>query len=174
MVVKGKPKPKQITTLEMEVAIAKLFGIRQHIIVPNLSWGFDGMHECDLFLIKKSRVGVEVEIKRTKPDFLADFNKDHNHVDKQNRITEFYYAFPETLYPKCEELIPEHAGVILCRKYINYKKEERVSAYFKVKPKRIKGARKLSIEEQLKVARLGTMRIWSLKEKIIKNGKTKI
>ena len=152
----------------MEVAIAKMFGIRQHIIVPNLSWGLTGMHECDLFLIKKSGVAVEIEIKRSKSDFLADFKKGHDHVDRYHRITEFYYAFPLDLYEKCKEQIPEHAGVITCERWIDYKKDDRVSARIAKQPKRIKGARKLTEEEQLKVARLGTMRIWTLKEKIIK------
>lgn len=174
MVVKRKSKTKPITTVEMEVAIAKMFGIRQHIIVPNVSWGLQGMHECDLFLIKKSGVAVEVEIKRSKSDFLADFKKGHDHKDRYNRITEFYYAFPEDLLPKCISDIPEHAGIITCERWVDYKKQERVSAHIKRQPKRIKGARKLTIEEQLKVARLGTLRIWSLKEKIIKNGKTKV
>jgi len=174
MTVRKKNKP--ITTIEMEVAIAEMFGIRQHIIVPNISWGFDS-HEIDLFLIKKSGVAVEVEIKRTKSDFLADFKKGHNHKDRLNRITEFYYAFPENLIEKCIDLIPEHAGIISCRRWVDYKKEDRVSASIERRPKRIKGARKLTEEEQLKVARLGCMRIFNLKSKIIKlqkNGKTKI
>jgi hypothetical protein len=170
MVIKKKPKQKPITTIEMEVAIAKMFGIRQHIIVPNLSWGLIGMHECDLFLIKKSGVAVEVEIKRSKSDFLADFKKGHDHKDRLHRITEFYYAFPENLVEKCIDLVPEHAGVIVCQRWVDYKKQQKVSAHIKKQPKRIKGARKLTEEEQLKVARLGTMRIWTLKEKIIKNG----
>jgi hypothetical protein len=153
----------------MEIAIAKMFGIRQHIIVPNLSWGLTGMHECDLFLIKKSGVSVEIEIKRSKSDFLADFKKGHNHKDRYNRITEFYYAFPEDLIDKCIELIPEHAGIISCKRWIDYNKEEWVSAQIKRPPKRIKGARKLTEEEQLKVARLGCMRIFPLKEKLIKS-----
>lgn len=156
----------------MEVAIAKMFGIRTNIIVPNLSWGLSGMHECDLFLIKKSGVGVEIEIKRSKSDFLADFKKGHNHVDRFNRITEFYYAFPEQLIGKCIDLIPPDAGIISCQRHDYGQKN--VYATIERKPKRIKGARKLTEEEQLKVARLGVMRIWSLKEKIIKNGKTKI
>jgi len=164
-----KPKTKPITTIEMEIAIAKMFGIRQHIIVPNLSWGLTGMHECDLFLIKKSGVSVEIEIKRSKSDFLADFKKGHNHKDRYNRITEFYYAFPEDLIDKCIELIPEHAGIISCKRWIDYNKEEWVSAQIKRPPKRIKGARKLTEEEQLKVARLGCMRIFPLKEKLIKS-----
>lgn len=152
----------------MEIAIANLFGIRKNIIVPNISWGF-GMHECDVFLIKKSGVAVEIEIKRSKSDLLADFKKGHNHKDRQNRITEFYYAFPENLYESCKDLVPENAGIIVCYRYVDYKKENRVSATIKRQPKRIKGARKLTLEEQLRVAKLGTMRIWSLKQKIIKN-----
>jgi hypothetical protein len=166
----AKPKLKQITTLEMEVAIAKYFGVRQHIIVPNISWGF-GMHECDLFIITKAGCAVEIEIKKTKSDFLADFKKGHNHHDRQNRITEFYYAMPEDLYEKCKDLIPVGAGVITCYRWTDYMKRERIDAHTKVKATRIKGARKLTEEEQLRIARLGTMRIWTLKEKIIKNGK---
>ena len=113
-------------------------------------------------------MAVEIEIKRSKSDFLADFKKGHNHVDRQNRITEFYYAFPDNLIPKCIDQIPEHAGIISCNKFLDYKKEERVTASIERKPTKIKGSRKLTIEEQLKVARLGTLRIWSLKEKIIK------
>lgn len=163
----SKPKIKQITTIEMEVAIAKYFGIRQHIIVPNISWGF-GMHECDLFIITKAGCAIEVEIKKTKSDFLADFKKGHNHVDRQNRITEFYYAMPEDLYEKCKDLIPIGAGVITCYRWTDYKKRQRIDAHTKIKAARIKGARKLTPEEQLRIARLGTMRIWSLKDKIIK------
>jgi hypothetical protein len=174
MAVRGRRTvKKQITTIEMEVAIAKYFGIRQHIIVPNISWGF-GMHECDLFIIKKSGVAVEVEIKRTKADLLKDFEKRHNHHDRQNRITEFYFAMPEDMYEKCKDLIPEGAGIITCYRWTDYKKRERIDAHTKREPKRIKGARKLTAEEQFRIARLGTMRIWTLKEKIIRNGKEKI
>lgn len=162
-----KPKFKPLTTIEIEVAVAKYFGIRQHIIVPNLSWGF-GVHECDLFVITKAGMGIEVEIKRSKSDFLADFKKGHNHVDPQNRIADFYYAMPKELYPKVEEFIPEGAGVILCERYLDYKKREVVYAYTERNPIRRKGVKRLPLEDQLRVARLGTMRIWSLKEKIIK------
>lgn len=161
-----KAKVKPIKTIEMEVAIAKYFGIRQHIIVPNISWGF-GMHECDMFIIKKSGVAVEVEIKISKSDFLADFKKGHHHNDKQNRISEFYYAFPEELYEICKDLVPPDAGIIACYRWTDYKKQERIDARTKREPKKIKGARKLTTEEQLKVAKLGCMRIFPLKMKLI-------
>lgn len=156
----------------MEVAIAQYFGVRQHIIVPNISWGF-GMHECDLFIIKKSGVAVEVEIKRTKSDLLADFKKGHHHHDRGNRITELYFAFPEDLYESCKDIVPAGAGIITCYRWTDYKKQEQISAHVKRESKRIKGARKLTEQEQMRIARLGTMRIWTLKQKLIKNGITK-
>ncbi len=170
-ILKKKNKEKPLTTNEMEVAIAKYFNVRLNIIVPNISWGLAGMHECDMFIIKRSGVAVEVEIKRTKSDFLADFKKGHDHKDKFNRITEFYYAFPLELLDKCIDLVPEHAGIFVCKRYGD---NGIVKAHLERKPTKIKNSRKLTIEEQLKVAKLGTMRIWSLKEKLIKlnnNGK---
>ena len=172
---KRKPVKKLISTVEMEVAIAKYFGVRQNIIVPNISWGF-AMHECDLFIVKKSGLTTEVEIKRSKSDLLADFNKRHNHVDRQNRISELYYALPIELYEGCKDLVPENAGILTCEKYHVGHGKWRVSVRTQKEPVKIKGARKLTDEEKLKVATLGTMRIWSLKEKIIKlqNDKSKI
>jgi len=178
MVVKRKKKstkPKLITTIEMEVAIAKYFGVRQNIIVPNISWGFLS-HEADMFIIKRSGLTTEVEIKRSKYDLLADFKKGHNHIDRQNRISELYYALPIELYESCKDLIPENSGIITCEKYHVGHGTRRVGVRTQREPVKIKNARKLTEIEKLKIATLGTMRIWSLKEKIIKlqNEKTKI
>lgn len=162
---KRKPKEKAITTIEMEEAISRLFGIRTNIIVPNISWGLPGMHECDVFVVKKSGYAVEVEIKRTKADLLADFKKKHDHSDV--RIREFYYALPEKLLETCTELIPEHAGIISCYRS-QWATRNDIYATIKRKAKIRKDARKLTMEEQFKVAKLGTMRIWTLKNKIIK------
>jgi hypothetical protein len=162
---KRKPKEKVVTTIEMEEAISRLFGIRTNIIVPNISWGLPGMHECDVFIVKKSGYAVEVEIKRTKADLLADFKKKHDHSDV--RIREFYYALPEKLLETCTELIPEHAGIISCYKS-QWATRNDIYATIKRKATIRKDARKLTQEEQFKVAKLGTMRIWSLKNKIIK------
>ncbi len=161
----GKSKERGITTIEMEESISRFFGIRTHIIVPNLSWGLPGMHECDLFIVKKSGYAVEVEIKRTKADLLADFKKKHDHSDI--RIREFYYALPEKLLETCTELIPEHAGIISCYKS-KWATRNQIYASIIRKAKIRKDARKLTSEEQFKVAKLGTMRIWGLKNKLIK------
>lgn len=162
---------KPLTTLELEIALAKYFDVRRNIIVPNISWGLLS-HEVDLLVVRKSGIAVEVEIKISVQDLKADFKKSHHHIEKQNRITEFYYAMPKDIYEKCIDIIPKSAGIIICERYINYKKESAVKATLLRKSTRIKGSRKLTSEEQFKVAKLGCMRIFSLKEKIVKS-KTK-
>lgn len=149
----------------MEVAIAKYFGIRTHIVVPNVSWGFFN-HECDLFLIRKSGYGFEVEIKRSKADMMADFKKKHNHGDRKNRIVQLYYAFPKELLPKVEDLVPEECGIITVEYHSYDGKEYKGYARMHRDAKRRKGAKQLTKDEQLKIARLGTLRIWTLKEKL--------
>ena len=159
-------KPKPIKTIDIEVAIAKYYGVRKNIIVPNISWGFQWMHECDMFIVSKAGVATEIEIKISRADLLADFEKGHDHKDRAGRISYFYYAMPETLYEKCKDIIPLEAGILTCERG----SWEGASAYMreKRKPLKRKNARKLTPEEQLKIAWLGTMRIFSLKEKIIK------
>jgi hypothetical protein len=182
MAVRGTRK-KRITNniasiTEIELAIARYYGTREHIIVPNISWGFDYIHECDLFIIKKSGYAVEVEIKRSKTDLLNDFKKPHKHAS--NKIREFFYAIPKENVEEWSKLIPKHAGIIAYWKTeeeIWDKKKRRWTGKYKwvTRAGRIKSAKinksadKLTIEEQLKVARLGCLRIWNLKQKLIKN-----
>ena len=146
----------------MEVAIAKYFGYRTHIVVPNISWGFFN-HECDLFFVRKSGYGFEVEIKRSKSDMLADFKKKHGHKDRKNRIVQLYYAFPEELLPKVKDLVPEECGIITVQ-WSEW--NNRAYASMHRDAKRKKGAKRLTEKEQLQIARLGTLRIWTLKEKL--------
>ena len=166
MAIKGnrvkKPKVPMVTTSEMEVAIAKYFGIRKHIVVPNVSWGFFN-HECDLFFIRTSGYGFEVEIKRSKSDMMADFKKKHGHKDRANRIVQLYYAFPEELLPNLEELVPDDCGIITVSRS---EWDNKARASMRRDAKRRKGAKPLTQKEQLKIARLGTLRIWTLKEKL--------
>lgn len=148
-----------LSYLDIELAIAKHYDTRQHIIVPNcyINFGTSADHECDLIIIKRSGYAEEIEIKMSKSDFKADFKKKHGHVDE--RLQHLYYAMPFEIYEQCKELIPEYAGVFTIAKY-----EDRAFARcVKSAPK--KDCRKLSTEEQLKIARLGVMRIWNLKQK---------
>ncbi len=176
---------KIITVQEIELAIAKYYDTRQHIIVPNVSWGFtwgenngEYIHECDVFIIKRNGYAVEVEIKRSKTDLLNDFKKKHQH--KSEKIREFFYAIPKDKVDEWSELIPKHAGIIAYWKYeenIWDRKKQKwldetkwVVRAGKIRNAEInKTATKLTTEEQLKIARLGCLRIWNLKEKLIKN-----
>jgi hypothetical protein len=155
----------KITSTEIEVRLAGHFNYRQNLIVPNISWGMD-IHECDLLIVRKSGVGIEVEIKVDKYDLIKDAKKPHHHKDRSNRIKELYFAIPDYL-EKYIEYIPERAGILVLTKHIDS------SIYINCrelrKPVPNKTARKFTVAEMMNVARLGTMRIWSLKRTIISN-----
>jgi len=148
-----------LSYLDIELAIAKHYDTRQHIIVPNcyINFGTSADHECDLIIIKRSGYAEEIEIKMSKSDLKADFKKKHGHIDE--RLQHLYYAMPVELYEQCKELIPEYAGVFTITKY----EDRGFARCVKSAPK--KQCRKLTTEEQLKIARLGVMRIWNLKQK---------
>lgn len=50
-------------TVEMKLALSSHFGIRQNLIVPNISLGL-GIHECDLLILAKSGYLYERESKK--------------------------------------------------------------------------------------------------------------
>ena len=152
--MKNIDKRDIITTDEIEVRVASYFGYRENIIVPNISWGVN-LHECDLLIIRKSGYGIEVEIKISKSDLKADAKKEHNHSD--NRLSELYFAIPNYMQD-CIEYIPERAGILILSRYYNGLDCHRFR-----EPIINKNRQKFSEKDMLKVAHLGTMRIWNLK-----------
>lgn len=154
---------KKIKTIEMELALASYFKCYQNLIVTNCSWGLylknQSLHECDLLICTKSNFLWEVEIKVSKQDLIKDKEKWHNH--EHPAIKRLYFAIPKYL-ENCIEHIPERAGIIIVSKteYSN-----RYHCTLKRNPKNQKGY-KLLTEEKLKMALLGSMRIWGLKRKI--------
>jgi hypothetical protein len=149
----------KITTLEIEIKVASHFNYRQNIIVPNVSWGV-GLHECDLLIIRKSGYGIEVEIKVSKSDLKADAKKPHQHTDRMGRLSELYFAIPNYM-KDCVEYIPERAGILLISKNDGW-----LGLSILRDPQINKNRRKFTDAEMLKVAHLGTMRIWNLKRSI--------
>jgi len=154
----------KINYVDIELAITKLFNIRHHIIVPNcyIELGTSNDYECDLLIIKKSGYAVEVEIKMSLNDVKADLKKKHSHDNE--KIKELYFALPESIYDKAIEFIPEKAGLIIIKNI-----KDKIFAFIKRSPIINKNSRKLTLEEQLRFARLGTMRIWNLKKKLLKD-----
>jgi len=151
-----------LKTPEMEVALATHFGIRRNLIVPNISWGMFN-HECDLTVVTASGYATEIEIKVSKADLIKDKEKGHGHYS--NLIKKLYFAIPEKLKPHIEH-VPERAGVLIVGKH----KETHWKKYWVKelrKPVVNKTAVPLTESKQFQVARLGQMRVWGLKEKII-------
>ena len=151
----------KITTIEIEHRVASYFGYRQNLIVPNISWGMN-IHECDLLIITKGGYGIEVEIKVSRSDLKNDSNKSHSHDD--DRIKKLYFAIPDYMKDSID-LIPKRAGILVLRRY--YEWGDNIGVHVLREPEINKHCIKFSSEEMFNIARLGTMRIWNLKKKII-------
>lgn len=158
----------KITTLDMEIAVARFFGFRKNVIVPNLGYGMmmnnnTAMHECDLFILTRSGYGYEVEIKISKTDLLKDKDKPHKHEDE--RIKYLYFAIPNYLLEH-KNHIPERAGIISVMLHENgqfcttvIRKPRKNSSYV------------FNDKEQFNIARLGAMRTWGFKRNLQYEGK---
>lgn len=152
-----------LTIDQIEHAVAECFGVRNNIIVPNVSWGFFATHEADLLIINKTGYLTEVEIKRSWEDFKKDFQKTTTH--DEGKVMWKYFAVPVNIKDKVLKYLSDNErmdwGVI-----IYY---EDASAWFEKRPNNFGHSnpqKKLYLEEKLSIARLGCMRIWSLKKKL--------
>lgn len=161
------------TLTEIEVALAKhdRFHYLRNIVVYNIIGWSEKLplwHECDMLVLSKAGYLTEIEIKRSWRDFLADFKKTHSHKDLGGGMVKcFFYCVPECIKDKCEQKIAELG--VECSGVITYTED----LYIKVPSsfKLMKKYRKLTPEEQFTVARLGAVRVISLKNKLIKQNK---
>ncbi len=164
--------------------------IRQNIVVPNCNWGFLN-HEADLLVLNKTKRLVEIEIKRTWSDFMADFKKSHTHDDP--KLSRFYYAVPLSIGERVFHWLYE--GAYKCKPGFIYYERSEVTGYTEHNPNRCgliiyadseeSRARythigscslnvpaqlmhdyKLNTDEELKLLRLLGMRVWNLKKKL--------
>jgi len=139
----------------IELAVAGYFDTRRCLIVPNVHWGLDINHECDMFIVNKTGFAYEVEIKVSRSDLKADLKKPHQH--KSKKIRRLYFAIPEKLL-LCQSLVPEHAGIL------SISKSGRLTKIREAKSN--KDARILSDKERIKLGHLAAMRMWNLKKQI--------
>jgi len=147
---------KKINSLDIECAVADYFSPRVNLIVPNVSWGLI-FYEVDLLVVTPSGYCYEVEIKTSRGDLKADLLKRHGHRSKKMR--RLYFAIPDYMQ-KDVEFIPARAGVLVVSTASNC---QRLPCKCIRDPENNAEARKLSDAERFQVARLGTMRIWTLK-----------
>lgn len=163
-----------VRCIDIELAIFRLYDIRQYIIVPNVS---DQMclvpFETDMLVLTQSGYATGFEIKVSKSDLLADLKKKQYRMfkDKENGILlqelyyakkfkYFYYAVPKKLEETALSMIPEFVGL-----YVYEKFEYPKLPIFKC----VKEAKKLktdfwSEKSKNELMRLGCMRIYSLKQ----------
>jgi hypothetical protein len=78
-----------------------------------------GIGQPDVLGVTKPRYLIEIEIKRSYSDFLADSKKRHRQhlVIKDNWVLkhspkQIYYLMPAELAERCEHLIPSWAGLM--------------------------------------------------------------
>lgn len=150
---------------EIEIAVCNYFGLRRNLIVPNVWWGMNFKHELDMLVISRAGYASEVEIKTTKGDLKKDLAKKHGHAD--HRIKSLWFAIPESLI-HCTDLVPEHAGIMICGMKKIGDNRPMVPKVIKVlrRPKS-KSQYEWNALEQLKLAQLGCLRVWNLKAKVI-------
>lgn len=158
----------KLRCIEIECAVAEHFSPRVNLIVPNGSWGFM-LYECDLLVVTPAGYCYEVEIKTSRSDLKADAAKPHGHRSK--KIRRLYFAIPDYMQ-KDVDLVPERAGVLLASAPAINGCGLRCACVRD--PQTNTEARKISDAERLQVARLGTMRIWSLKEKLRSNYESRV
>ena len=148
----------QLTT-QIEIAVAEYFGWRQNIIVPNVFWGAGLLYEADMIVVRPSGFAVEVEIKITRADVIADKKKKHQH--DSNMFKQLWFAVPEKL-KDCVD-IPERAGIIAA-----FPHEDKWFCRVIRQAAINKDAVKLDADKIKKLLHLGCMRVWALKGKILK------
>jgi len=147
----------KITAIEIESAVARFYGIRETIMVPNVSWGLLE-HEADMVIVKASRWADEIEIKCSASDIKADLRKNNGkgHI-RSPMIRKLWFAVPAELSDNPN--IPLFAGILK----ITERRSVEVMRPAEINP----NARKLTEKEMYKLMRLGCMRIWSLKKAAI-------
>lgn len=160
---------------DVQSMLAGHFDARRNLVVPNVSWGFFAGYEADLVIVTPSGYLTEIEIKRSWGDFLADFRKRFYHDDP--RIARFFYAVPECMYGPCREyvetLVGEGSPLVRDRVpgFVVYRtpsepKYRRVTEMGGFSRRTPAGVQKLTGEEMYQLARLGTLRYWSLLDKL--------
>lgn len=151
-----------MTAQQVEIAVAKHFGYRANLIVPNVHWGLGLAYEADMVVLRPSGWAIEVEIKVSASDIKRDLGKRRQHDSRLFR--QLYFAVPEHLAEHPD--IPERAGVLAVSfKDSRWRVKQIRTA--KLRP----GAVKMADVQRRKLAELAAMRIWDLKHHLMNTKK---
>lgn len=149
----------KMTAVEVEAAVARSFGIRHNLIVPNVSWGlFHDNHEADLVVLHDSGYADEIEIKVTAADIKKDLAKRHcaHRAGGCRHIRRLFFAVPSWLAD--DPNIPVNAGILSVEPGRRRVVTVRAAAVNR-------NAVKFDDAMRYALARLGSLRIWTLKER---------
>jgi len=166
----------KVRCIDIEIHIMRTFDIRRNIIVPNVT-DISGLlaFEADMIVLSQNGYATGFEIKFSKGDLKADLKK--KHIKRLNEFRlgaktslEFYfqkfkyfnYAVPIHLQDEALKQIPDFCGLWVLDK----QPYPAIPKFTEVREAKKLFDYKWSIEQQLSLARLGTMRILSLKEGI--------
>ncbi len=167
---------RTIEEIEVALATSEKFNYQKNVVVPNVHGESSVLaifHECDMLVMSKSGYLTEIEIKRSFADFKADFNKRHHHANSE-LIKYFYYCVPQSIGDKVMEVLKEkeifYTGVIMYNEALDFSivghYEGTINGCDIFSHPQFPGAKKLYLEQQLELARLGCMRVIGLKKKL--------
>lgn len=153
----------KLTVRQIEDSIMDYIGgERTNLAVPNVSYGLLP-YEADLLVMNKSGYVTEYEIKRSFSDFMADFKKDES-AHNVELVHKFFYVVPISISEKVISVLKDkYGGHYLGIGVLAYNEDGLIESTWgiPIRPR----SRKLFIEEQFKLARLGTLRYWSLRKR---------
>jgi len=141
----------KLTATDIEIAVARHFS--NHLVVPNISWGWQLDYEADLVVLTAANWAWEVEIKTTISDLKADAQKRHCHDSP--KFVRLYFAVPDFMAAEAVQYVPARAGILSVgvKKWVNLVKSPRLNP----------AAIRITDSQRLKLMELGLIRIWSLK-----------
>ena len=148
-------------------ALVKSLNIRSSIIVPNVSWGLVPWGESDVLALSGSSYLTEYEIKISAADIKREWKKERwsyapYRKGFEEMVKRYYMVVPNKLRDVAEDNMPEDVGGgIIVADYVRPNRLPGTVARCVKEAKINKEARKLTDEERLQLARLGTMRYWS-------------
>ena len=162
-------------TIDIEIAMLKYLDFTSDIVVTNISGAFGILEfETDILHLSKSGYASGFEIKVSKSDLLADKKKKHRTVFSEwfhqcvsrwyPKIKYFNIVVPEDLLDDAVANVPEFWGILT----VTERKVLDISRFVvkQVRKPKLLSKYKWSDEERYNLARLGTMRIFSLKKRI--------
>ena len=156
----GSRTERSPTTQEIEIAVAHHFNPRVNLVVPNVSWGMF-VHECDLLVMTRAGYCYEVEIKVSRSDLMRDKLKPHGH--NHRLLKRLYFAIPDKLLRDAEH-IPARAGILVVVG-VDHEPGWAVRVEREADDQE---CRPLSDHERYQVARLGALRVFGLKQSIVR------